>query len=75
MPEASAAIPCPTCRRPVPMAGDHRPPTFPFCCGRCRTTDLGAWASGGHVVAGTPLNLDGYDSDIDHLLDVNPDRP
>ena len=75
MPDVPAAIPCPTCRRPVSLASDHRPPTFPFCSARCRTTDLGAWATGGHVISGTPLRLDGYSDDLDHLLDVDHDRP
>jgi endogenous inhibitor of DNA gyrase (YacG/DUF329 family) len=74
MTEAPTTIPCPTCRRPVPLAGEQRPKAFPFCSARCRTTDLGAWATGGHVIAGTPLSLDGYDADLDHLLDADPDR-
>ena len=74
MPEASAVIPCPSCKRPVALAPDRRPTSFPFCSARCRTTDLGAWAAGKHVVAGTPLSLDGYDSDLDHLLEADPDR-
>ena len=31
--------PCPTCRGPVPPAGE----AFPFCSSRCRTIDLGRW--------------------------------
>lgn len=74
MPEASEVISCPTCRRPVALANDRRPVSFPFCSPRCRATDLGAWATGSHVIAGTPVSLDGYDSDFDHLLETNPDR-
>lgn len=74
MSDEHSLIPCPTCRRPVQRADDRRPPTFPFCSSRCRTTDLGAWATGNHVIPGTPVSLDGYDSDLDHLFeaDQNP---
>jgi hypothetical protein len=34
--------PCPICRKPVPWEGT---PTRPFCSERCKTLDLGAWAS------------------------------
>ncbi len=30
-------------------------PEFPFCSERCRTVDLGKWASGGYVIS-TPVN-------------------
>jgi len=42
---------CPTCRKIV-LARD---PEFPFCSERCRTVDLGKWASGSYVIS-TPLN-------------------
>jgi endogenous inhibitor of DNA gyrase (YacG/DUF329 family) len=42
---------CPTCRKIV-LAQD---PEFPFCSDRCRTIDLGKWASGGYVIS-TPIN-------------------
>lgn len=42
---------CPTCRKLV-LKGE---PEFPFCSERCRTIDLGKWASGGYVIS-TPLN-------------------
>lgn len=75
MSEVPPVLACPTCRRPVPV-DERRPATFPFCGARCRTTDLGAWATGGHVIAGTPLSLDGYDADLDQLSDqrADPDR-
>jgi endogenous inhibitor of DNA gyrase (YacG/DUF329 family) len=37
---------CPTCRKIV-LKSD---PDFPFCSERCRTIDLGKWASGGYVI-------------------------
>ena len=42
---------CPICRKLV-LVGN---PEFPFCSERCRTIDLGKWASGGYVIS-TPLN-------------------
>jgi uncharacterized protein len=38
---------CPICRKPVKSGGAE----FPFCSSRCRTIDLGKWASGEYVVS------------------------
>jgi endogenous inhibitor of DNA gyrase (YacG/DUF329 family) len=38
---------CPICKKAVKTAD----PEFPFCSQRCRTTDLGKWASGGYVIS------------------------
>lgn len=38
---------CPICKKPVKSTG----PEFPFCSDRCRTIDLGKWASGGYVIS------------------------
>lgn len=40
-------IQCPSCRKPVKSAD----PDFPFCSERCRTVDLGKWASGTYVIS------------------------
>lgn len=37
---------CPTCKKAV----ERTAPDFPFCSERCRTIDLGKWASGQYVV-------------------------
>jgi hypothetical protein len=37
---------CPICKKPV-KSGDAE---FPFCSDRCRSIDLGKWASGEYVV-------------------------
>ncbi len=37
--------PCPICRKPVPW---ETSPWRPFCSERCKTLDLGAWASGAY---------------------------
>jgi uncharacterized protein len=38
---------CPTCKKPV-KSGDAE---FPFCSDRCRTIDLGKWASGAYRIS------------------------
>ena len=48
-------IDCPTCKRPVLIAGPDCPSSFPFCSPRCRDRDLGAWFSGTYAVPGTDL--------------------
>ena len=37
---------CPICKKTV-NSGDAE---FPFCSDRCRTIDLGKWASGAYVI-------------------------
>lgn len=37
---------CPICKKPVKAAE----PDFPFCSDRCRSIDLGKWASGAYVI-------------------------
>ncbi|HTS08832.1 MAG TPA: DNA gyrase inhibitor YacG [Candidatus Eisenbacteria bacterium] len=38
---------CPICKKAV----KNTDPDFPFCSERCRTIDLGKWASGGYVIS------------------------
>jgi len=38
---------CPICKKPVKSTDSQ----FPFCSERCRTIDLGKWASGGYVIS------------------------
>ena len=38
---------CPICKKAVKSAD----PEFPFCSQRCRTIDLGKWASGAYVIS------------------------
>ena len=42
---------CPICKKAVKSSV----PDFPFCSERCRTIDLGKWASGGYVIS-TKIN-------------------
>ena len=50
---------CPICRTLVLKTQED----FPFCSDRCRTIDLGKWASGGYVIS-TAIN------DPDQLEDL-----
>ena len=50
----SKSLRCPICRTLVLKSE----PEFPFCSERCRTTDLGKWASGAYRVAGPALDTD-----------------
>ncbi len=45
---------CPACKKVVPREDGLRPPTFPFCCDRCKMADLGRWF-GEEYVASRPL--------------------
>jgi endogenous inhibitor of DNA gyrase (YacG/DUF329 family) len=45
---------CPICKKIV-KSGD---PEFPFCSDRCRTIDLGKWASGAYVIASPITDAD-----------------
>jgi uncharacterized protein len=38
---------CPICKKRVKSSDAE----FPFCSERCRTIDLGKWASGGYVIS------------------------
>ena len=38
---------CPICKKAVRSTDAE----FPFCSERCRTIDLGKWASGGYVIS------------------------
>ena len=50
MAKGALKLRCPICQNPVKSAD----PDFPFCSERCRTIDLGKWASNGYVVS-TPM--------------------
>ncbi|HUX68123.1 MAG TPA: DNA gyrase inhibitor YacG [Terriglobales bacterium] len=44
------SLPCPICRKPVGAEA----PEYPFCSQRCRTVDLGNWASGVYRIPEKP---------------------
>jgi uncharacterized protein len=45
---------CPICKKVV-KSGDAE---FPFCSDRCRTIDLGKWASGAYVIPSSVTDAD-----------------
>ena len=45
----SLKLRCPICKKLV-KAGE---PDFPFCSDRCRSIDLGKWATGAYVIPST----------------------
>ncbi len=45
-------VACPTCKGPSRFTSDNR--WRPFCSERCRSIDLGAWASESYRVESTP---------------------
>jgi endogenous inhibitor of DNA gyrase (YacG/DUF329 family) len=57
---------CPICKKPV--KADE--PDFPFCSDRCRSIDLGKWATGAYVIPSTETE----DAE-DAIPFVNPDDP
>jgi hypothetical protein len=57
----TSSLRCPTCRKLVL----RRDPEFPFCSERCRTIDLGKWASGGHVIS-TPIDRGDESGEADY---------
>ena len=38
--------PCPTCKQPTAVDGEHRP----FCSRRCKMVDLGKWLGGDYAI-------------------------
>lgn len=51
-PKKRTTLRCPTCRTLV-LKND---PDFPFCSDRCRTIDLGKWASGAYKISSPALD-------------------
>lgn len=47
MPKRAAKLRCPICKKALKVTD----PNAPFCSDRCRTIDLGKWASGGYVIS------------------------
>ena len=54
----SSTISCPTCGRPVLIADDDRPKSFPFCSARCRDRDLLQWLGEGYRIPAGPAERD-----------------
>lgn len=60
MAKKARSLRCPICKKIVLRTEAE----FPFCSERCRTIDLGKWASGGYIIS-TPIN------DPEELLNAN----
>jgi uncharacterized protein len=58
---------CPICKKAVAKGAAD----FPFCSERCRTIDLGKWASGQYVVSTQIQDAD--DEEMQNLRDTNSD--
>jgi len=56
---------CPICKKAVESTGAE----FPFCSKRCRTIDLGKWASGGYVISSPVRDAE------EPIREVNPEDP
>ena len=54
---------CPSCKKNVKSTDAD----FPFCSDRCRTIDLGRWASGAYVIASPVTDAD------EGIRDRNPE--
>jgi len=57
-------VKCPICKSLVKRDNDF----FPFCSDRCKTNDLGKWASGGYSIPDTSENPYGYDDNEDKVI-------
>lgn len=55
----SLKLKCPICKKPVQAGATD----FPFCSERCRSIDLGKWASGGYVI---PSPVTDNSDDLEH---------
>ena len=64
MRKSSLKLRCPICKKTV-KAND---PDFPFCSDRCRTVDLGKWATGAYVIPVT-------ETDDEDAIRPNSDNP
>ena len=56
---------CPICKKAVKSADAD----FPFCSERCRTIDLGRWASGAYVISSPVKDTD------EGIPDNSPENP
>ena len=54
LPNHMPALACPICKKPVDLTSSEAP----FCSPRCRTIDLGKWASGDYKISSPILDPD-----------------
>jgi endogenous inhibitor of DNA gyrase (YacG/DUF329 family) len=65
--KSAVKLRCPICKKAV-KSGD---PELPFCSPRCRTIDLGKWASGAYVI---PSPVTGADEEVEDILSRRRDE-
>jgi uncharacterized protein len=58
---------CPICKKSV----KSDTPEFPFCSPRCRTIDLGKWASGAYVI---PSPVTDAEEQVEEILSKDRDE-
>ncbi len=68
-PKRALKLHCPICKKAVKASNGE----FPFCSDRCRTIDLGKWASGGYVIS-SPVS-DAEESIRDAQPESSEDKP
>ena len=56
-------VTCPTCGQPAEYSPRNR--WRPFCCERCRSIDLGAWASEAFAIPAKEEDSPGSESETD----------
>ena len=65
MPRKAVKLRCPICKKAVKSSD----PEFPFCSERCRTIDLGKWASGAYVIPSPITDAE------EHIRESTPEDP
>ena len=61
---------CPICKQPVKSANED----FPFCSERCRTIDLGRWASGAYVIPSPVNDTEDEAAELPPRKDTDPEN-
>jgi endogenous inhibitor of DNA gyrase (YacG/DUF329 family) len=64
---------CPICKKPVDLSSED----VPFCSERCRTIDLGKWASGDYKIASPifdPEELETLEQELARANQLNPTK-
>jgi uncharacterized protein len=64
-PKRPVKLRCPICKKAVNSTDAE----FPFCSPRCRTIDLGKWASGGYVISSPVADAE------EAIRESNPEDP
>ena len=67
--KTTRSLRCPNCRTLVLSSNED----FPFCTDRCRSIDLGKWASGGYVISTAINDPDELESIAEELSRRKPD--